>query len=265
MTKGRRYERRVSTRTAGWWAKRALVVLLLALMVGLGAGLVWANDAAAPEPAALAALASDGSVTVEQGPWLVFTPTGQQPTAGLIVYPGGRVDPRAYAPVARAVAGEGFLVAIVPMPLNLAVIAPDRASEVIAAYPDIKQWAIGGHSLGGAMAARFAHGHPQAVSGLVFWAAYPDASDDLSGRQLAVTSIYGTHDGLATGEKIDASRALLPPDTRWVAIEGGNHAQFGSYGPQAGDGEATISAEAQQARAMAATVDLLRQIPTEAP
>jgi pimeloyl-ACP methyl ester carboxylesterase len=117
-------------------------------------------------PEALAALESDAGVLVETAPWLVFRPANQDPSIGLILYPGGRVDPRAYAPTARALAEEGYLVVIVPMPLNLAVLAPGRAAEVMAAFPGIKSWAIGGHSLGGAMAANFAHSNPGAVRGL---------------------------------------------------------------------------------------------------
>jgi dienelactone hydrolase len=237
-----------------WWLLLPLPIL------GLAAFLIWAMTGPGPMPEALAALEPDAGVQVETDPWLIFRPAYQEPSVGLILYPGGRVDPRAYAPAARALAEEGYLVVIAPMPLNLAVLAPGRAAEAMAAYPDIGSWAVGGHSLGGAMAANFAHGNPEAVDGLVLWAAYPAAGDDLSGYQLAASSIYGTRDGLATPEEIDASRPTLPPDTVWTAIEGGNHAQFGWYGPQPGDGQATISREEQGAQIVAATLELLRQL-----
>jgi pimeloyl-ACP methyl ester carboxylesterase len=176
------------------------------------------------------------------------------------VYPGGHVDPRAYSPLARQIAARGYRVVIVPMPLALAVLAPDEALDVMAANPKVSSWAIGGHSLGGTMAARFTYAHPDAVDGLVLWAAYPASTDDLSGFDGIVTSVYGTLDGLATGDKIDASRSLLPPDTRWVLIEGGNHAQFGDYGAQSGDGVATIPAAEQQTQAAEATVRVLETI-----
>ena len=236
-----------------WWMVPALLIL-----AGV-AFLLWASMAATPMPEALAALESDARVHVETDPWLVFGPVDQDPDVGLILYPGGRVDPRAYAPTARALAEEGHLVVVVPVPLNLAVLAPDRAAEVMSTFPGIERWAVGGHSLGGAMAANFAHSKPEAVRGLVLWAAYPAGSDDLSGHQLAASSIYGTRDGLATPGEIDAARPLLPPDTDWTAIEGGNHAQFGWYGPQSGDNEATISREEQQAQIVAATLRLLLQ------
>jgi pimeloyl-ACP methyl ester carboxylesterase len=89
--------------------------------------------------------------------------------------------------------------------------------------------------MGGAMAANYAHRQPGKVQGLVLWATYPASGDYLSSYKLQVASIFGTRDGLATGTKIEASRPLLPAATHWVAIEGGNHGQFGWYGAQPGD------------------------------
>ncbi len=241
-----------------WWV---LLLMLLIPVVAVAVFVVWAEMTPSPMPEALSALQSDAQVEVTRDRWLVFQPANEEPSTGLIFYPGGRVDPRSYAPAARAIAEEGYLVVIVPMPLNLAVLAADKAAEVIAAYPEVDRWAVSGHSLGGAMAARFAYRHPSAVQGLVLWAAYPDASNDLSAAQdLMIASIYGTLDGLATEDKIAASRSLLPPDTQWVAIEGGNHAQFGWYGPQARDNPASISREMQQQQTIEATVGLLADL-----
>jgi pimeloyl-ACP methyl ester carboxylesterase len=239
------------------WGRLILLVALVVPTLALGGFVLWAQTTPPPMPEALAALEADSLVRVTTDRWLVFEPANEEPTTALVLYPGARVDPRSYAPPARAIAREGYLVVIVPMPLNLAVCAPDAAADVISAYPDISQWTIGGHSLGGAMAARFAYNHPTEVQGLVLWAAYPDSSNDLSHRDLAVTSIYATRDGLATTAKIDASRPLLPPSSHWVVIEGGNHAQFGWYGPQSGDNPAIISQEQQQRQVVQATLELL--------
>jgi pimeloyl-ACP methyl ester carboxylesterase len=237
-----------------WW------LLPLVLFLAAGVFVVWGSTPAAPMPEALAALESDSQVLVTAEPWLVFQPAGRLPATGLVLYPGGRVDPRAYAPAGRALAEEGYLVAIVPMPLNLAILAPNRAADVMAAFPEVERWAVGGHSLGGAMAARFAYQNSSATDGLVLWAAYPASTDDLSSYDLAATSISGTRDGLASPDKIEASRPLLPPDTVWVAIEVANHAQFGWYGPQNGDNEATISREEQQAKIVESTAALLSTV-----
>jgi dienelactone hydrolase len=242
-----------------WWLLPALLAVILIGFV------MWASLTPSPMPEALNALASDAQVQVETRPWLVFRPAEGSPETGLILYPGGRVDPRAYASVARALAENGYLVVIVPMPLNLSFFAPERATAVMQAFPEVDSWVIGGHSLGGAMAARYAYQHPDEVEGLALWAAYPAASDDLSGQDLAVASIYGTLDGLATGDKIAASRPLLPADTRWVAIEGGNHAQFGSYGAQAGDNAATVSREEQQQQIVDTMADFMASVSEPTP
>ncbi len=236
------------------WAS-ILSVIILVIALGFIGFVIWAGQTAPVMDEAIAALATDAQVTVATEPWLVFTPITPTVETGLIFYPGGRVDPRAYAPAAHALAAAGYLVVIVPMPLNLAVFAPARANEVIAAYPAIEHWAIGGHSLGGAMAANFVAKQPDATEALIFWAAYPAEGDSLAQRTgLQLTSIYGTLDGLATLDKIEASRALVPPQSTFVAIEGGNHAQFGWYGAQANDNPATITRAEQQAQTIAATL-----------
>jgi pimeloyl-ACP methyl ester carboxylesterase len=207
-----------------------------------------AGYTASPEAAALAATAQ-----TPRG-WYVFQPA--QPTdTGLIFYPGGLVDPAAYAPLMKQVSERGIMAVIVPMPLDLAVFGVSRADDVIAAYPDIEHWIVGGHSLGGSMAANYVSEHPEAVDGLVLLASYPAGSTDLSGLPIGVVSVYGSEDGIA-GDKPAASMSRLPPGAELVVIEGGNHAQFGDYGPQRGDGAATISRADQQRRTAAAIAKL---------
>jgi acetyl esterase/lipase len=132
------------------------IALIAVILIGAVAFLAWTSNSSQPMPQALDALKSDSQVDVQTDNWLVFRPHANEPTTGFIFYPGGLIDPRAYAPAARAIAAKGYLVAIVPMPFNLANFDVNRASDVIAKYPSIKRWAIGGHSLGGVMAAKFA-------------------------------------------------------------------------------------------------------------
>jgi hypothetical protein len=233
-------------------------VLAVALLVLVGGAFVMTRPAAAM-PEAEAALESGGGVTVSTDPWLTFTPD-EPSDSGVILYPGGLVEAKAYAPAARAIAEAGHLAVIVPMPFNLAVLAPDSADAVVAAHPEVGTWVIGGHSLGGAMAAQYADGHPDVIDGLVLWGAYPPDGTDLSDADLAVTSVYASEDGLSTVAEVEASAARLPADSRFVLIEGGNHAGFGWYGPQNGDGEATISREEQQDQTVAATLELLETL-----
>jgi hypothetical protein len=236
------------------------VIILSLIILSVGGFILWASLPYRPMPEALQALESDSSVAIQDEPWLTFQPKNNSSKTGLLLYPGGRVDPKAYAPLAHSIASEGYLVAIVPMPLNLAVFAPGKASDVIDFFPEIESWAIGGHSLGGAMAANFAKDHTDDVDGLLLLASYPASSDDLSSLPLKVTSIYATLDGFTSEEEIEASRANLPDSTRWVQIVGGNHSQFGWYGFQNGDNKATISRQAQQELVVSSTLDLLQSL-----
>jgi hypothetical protein len=240
--------------------KRLIVITLLILLIIATGFIIWANTPPDPMTEAINAMKSSTEVQVSDEPWIVFEPAGVPASTGLILYPGGRVDPRAYAPIARSIAQQGYKVVIVPMPLNLSVFNPSAAEPVIEAFPEIQHWAIGGHSLGGSMAANFAKNHPGMVQGLLLWASYPASSDDLSNSGLNVVSIFGSQDGLATGVKIEASRPLLPDDTTWISIKGGNHSQFGWYGEQAGDNPPMISRADQQSQMLNATLNLLKSL-----
>ena len=132
-----------------------------------------------PMPEALAAMESTATVTVVDGRPITFTPHDAT-TTGVIVYPGAFVEPRSYAPAAHALAEDGVFVAIVPMPLSLAILGSNRADGVIEDHPEIADWVIAGHSLGGVMAARYTSNHPDAIDGLALWASYPEDGVDLS-------------------------------------------------------------------------------------
>ena len=155
------------------------------------------------------------------------------------------MSPRAYAPVMLELAQKGFLTVIVPMPLNLAFFGADRALNVMEKYPGINTWTIAGHSLGGAMACKFASEHAEKVDQLILLAAYTTKSFDLSDSGIPVLSVSASKDGLTTPEKINKNKPFLPPDTVYFEIEGGNHAQFGDYGMQFGDGKADINGTKQ--------------------
>jgi dienelactone hydrolase len=237
-----------------------LLVFFILVLLGVTGFIAWANATNEPMAEAQAALLSDSLVIVEDGAWLVFRPATSTPTTGLVYYPGGRVDARAYAPMARALAQEGYLAVIVPMPLNLAIFGLERGQDVLETYPSISNWVIGGHSLGGAMAARFVYRNPGLVQGLALMASYPASSDNLSEYDIDVISIYGTRDGVMATRALEESRALLPANTRWITIEGGNHAQFGWYGDQSGDLPATVSHLEQQQIIIEATLELLKAL-----
>ena len=239
---------------------KVLVGIILVLVVAFAGFVIWAETPPSPMPEAYDALKSDSSVMVSIGNWLVFTPVSSNVSTGFIIYPGGRVDFRSYAPAAHEIAAEGYLVIIPQMPLNLAVFGVGTANDIIKSFPNVSAWAIGGHSLGGTIAAQFTFENPSKIKGLVLWAAYPASGTDLSKSNLLVTTIHGSNDGLVSTAQIDYSLKLLPSSTVRVEIAGGNHAQFGWYGDQAGDNAATITREAQQNLTVNATVQLLEKL-----
>ena len=208
-------------------------------------------------------LQSDGRVTVrEEGPYLDFKPNGETKGAGLVFYPGSGIDPKAYAPLARSIAEQGHEAVIVKLPMRLAPFefqkeeAVERGRSWIESHPG--RWVASGHSLGGVIASRLAAAHGDLLAGLVLIGTSHPVVLDLSTATYPVTKVYGTNDGVAPVEKIEATRNCLPPHTRWVRIEGGNHGQFGWYGRQFRDRPATISREEQQARTLEALLDVLR-------
>jgi hypothetical protein len=240
-----------------------LGIAVIVLLVGIIGFIAWANNPLQPMQEALAALATDETVTVTLttgGGWWEFLPRDAQPAAGLIYYPGALVDPRAYAVTARAVAEAGYLAAVVPMPLNFAFFDINAADRVIAAYPDIEVWVVGGHSLGGAMAAQYAANRPDALDGLVFFGSFPGPGLDLTASGLEVLSIYASNDLLTDIADVENTAPQLPADTTYVLIDGGNHAQFGYYGAQAGDGSAEIGHAAQTEQTNTALLALMQDV-----
>jgi dienelactone hydrolase len=234
----------------------------LILVVAAAVAIPLATSARQPLPEAIEALSSDALVQVEQEPWLTFIPTQGTPDTGFIFYPGGRVDPRGYAPLMRAIAAEGYLVVVPEMPLNIAAFRPSTADKIIAAHPEIDRWVIGGHSVGGAMAAQYTHTQSEDIAGLAIWASYPPDSADLSDLEIPVTLIYGSRETRVTDSSVAERQHLLPADTVYVRIEGGDHHQFGSYEIDPEDHRATVDRGSQQQQIIQATLSLLDSVST---
>lgn len=168
---------------------------------------------------------------------LVYQP--EQPIAGFIFYPGGKVEYTSYEPLMKELANQGVLCVLVEMPFNLAVLDMNKADGLQAQFPDIDTWYIGGHSLGGSMAASYLEKNISDYQGLILLASYSTA--DLSSTSLDVLSIYGSEDEVLNKEKYQKYLVNLPSDYQEITIEGGCHAYFGMYGLQKGDGTPTIS------------------------
>jgi hypothetical protein len=248
-------------------ARRILAFVFAAIavlaLVGAAAFLWWAQ----PQPLlpeAGAALSSTPGVAVEEAAdgRLTFVPSDEQHPVGLVLYPGGKVPPAAYAPAARDIAEEGYLVTIVPVPFNLAILDTGAAAAAMDDHPEIARWAVGGHSLGGVAAAQFVDAQPERVDGLVLWASYSAA--DLSDDDVRVATVYGSLDTQAATFADPANIARLGTAVSETVIQGGNHEQMGWYTGQPDDPPATISRADQQAAVVEATLELLAGLRADA-
>ena len=235
-------------------------VLALALIGVLVSGIGWLTSARPPLPEAMESLKSDDLVTVREEPWQTFTPTQHTPETAFIFYPGGRVDPRAYASLMRRIAMEGYLVVVPSMPFNIAILASSSAEKIVTAYPEIDHWVIGGHSVGGTAAALYTDKAPQIIEGLAIWASYPSDGTDISDQDIPVLSIYGSREVRVNDESVGKRKHLLPEDTRYVRIEGGDHHQFGSYEIEPKDHLATTSRSSQHQHIIEAMLALLHEV-----
>ncbi len=212
------------------------------LVLAVVAFVVWANLTYPAERGPLESVAQDERVTVtERDGAIVMSPSQGAETSGLVFFAGAKVEPEAYQATFRETVAAGQTVVIVQSFLNLPLFETRPLSDFTSLAPEIETWAVGGHSMGGVKACMFAESEPEDVTALVLFASYC-ADDALAGRDdVDVLSLSATNDGLATPEKIEASAADLPDGTRFEAIAGAVHAQFGAYGEQPGDGTPTIS------------------------
>ena len=237
--------------------KFTLIGIITIIIIGILGMLVWSKTGTYPARMdALSALESTDRVTITQDKWIVFEPEEETDT-GLIFYPGGLVEPTAYAPILHQIAEEGVLVIITPMPLNLAIFNTGAANAVIDAYPQISTWILAGHSLGGASAAIFAENNPKTIDAIALWDSYPPDSADLSDNTISVISIFGTTNNIPNTENFNDKKHLLPADTTFIGIEGANHAQFGDYGPQKGDVVASMSLTEQHEQVAEIMLDFI--------
>lgn len=240
--------------------KQFKITALLLLLIVIAFTANWLLSSYKPTDEAVQVFNGKNNVEVSKDKYITFTPRDKAPDTALIFYPGGKVSPEAYAPLCSKIAAQGYMVVVVPMPLNLAVLGANKAEEVIKTYPNIRNWAIGGHSLGGVMAVSFAKNHTDIIKALALYASYPQDKDDISNTELKVLSVWGSEDGCADISKIKRAQNIVPKDSVFKEISGGNHAQFGNYGFQKGDNAAKIPSLDQQSLTVQYTVNLLSGI-----
>lgn len=238
--------------------KTLIIILSIALSIALlvGACAIYLCDYYRADEGAIQVFESAENISVfttENGN-VVFEPMGA--TVGFIFYPGGKVEHNAYQPLMAELAREGVLCVLVEMPFNLAVLDVNAADGIKAQYPEIEEWYIGGHSLGGSMAATYLVDHIDEYEGLILLGSYSTA--DLSDTDLKVISIYGSEDRVLNMDKYHENRQNLPNDFVEVVIDGGCHAHFGLYGAQNGDGTPTISSSEQVRITVESIIELIQ-------
>ena len=218
-------------------------IFLLILAILSGAAYFYLTDYYPAQDVALEVLAQGENISVQDN-LTILSPSYPTDTA-IIFYPGAKVEAEAYLPLLDQIRQTGVTCILVEMPFNMAIFDSNAAESVISQFPQIEHWYMAGHSMGGAMASQFAAEHPDQVEGLILMGAY----------------IYGDYPPENTltvyGSLNQSVEDHLDYPENVVEIQGGNHAQFGNYGPQKGDAPATITAQEQQAQTVAAIADFL--------
>ena len=233
--------------------KRILAILILAVVSLAAATALYAGDYYRAGDVAASLADSDGVAVSAVDEGYFFDGPGEE--NALIFYPGAKVEETAYAPLLHSLAAQGVDCFLIKMPLRLAIFGMNRADKIRSEYP-YERYYLAGHSLGGAMAANHAAGHPTDYAGLFLLAAYP--SKDMTAVSFPVMFIYGENDNVLNREKLEEGFALSPPDYTVTKIAGGNHAGFGVYGAQDGDGKATVSSSEQQHITTAAILSIIQ-------
>lgn len=223
--------------------KRILVVIIIIVLALIGIGVSWMLDGYGPDEYAIDAMKSSEIVkVVDTDSYIGFYPVNfeKEKQSGLLFYQGAKVDAEAYAVLGSKLAENGIPFIVAKMPVRFAIFDANKAIKLYEELNLDSSWAIGGHSLGGSMASKVVYENPTHFSSLILLASYPAKSNALNDYQIKVLSLWASRDALVTKEKIETHKKYLPSDTKYVEIQGGNHAQFGSYGEQKGDNKADI-------------------------
>lgn len=230
---------------------RRIVILLLAGIIMFG--FYYVNDYYHALETDIEAYQTEKIVNVEVSEDDTIVCIPEKATAGMIFYPGGKVEYTAYLPLMKACASNGILCVLVEMPFNLAVLDINAADGIQQKYSEISNWYMAGHSLGGSMAASYIGGNADEYDGLILLGSY--STEDLKDTELKVLSIYGSEDKVMKRDNYIENIENMPTNFEEEILQGGNHAGFGMYGAQEGDGKATLSNEEQ----ILMTADIIRK------
>jgi len=217
-------------------ARRLVVWGGVVVLLAAAAGAIWLGTPYHGQEEGIAAVEDDPDVALGRTPGggYVLRPPGNPTDVGLVVYPGARVHPDAYVAAMAPLAAADEVTVVVPrMPLNFGLLDHRAASNALAAHPQIDEWYVGGHSVGGVAACRYAKHADGRLAGLVLLASYCDV--DLRTTDLRVLSLTGEADAVLDRGAYRAATSRLPADWTEVSLPGVNHTQFGDYRGQPGD------------------------------
>lgn len=232
--------------------KKIKIAFLLVFAIIILFGIYYVNDYYHSEKTATDCLNSSGNVSVlKTSNGLLFDGPGND--SALIFYPGAKVEYTSYAPLLKNISNKGIDTYAVEMPFNLAILGQNSADEIIK-NSSYNHYFIAGHSLGGSMAISYVNSTNN-TEGLILFAAYP--TNEI---EKPVLSIYGSNDNVLNMEKYNDSKDLIKNNFTEFVIDGGNHAQFGYYGNQSGDGIAQISPELQQNQAANKIISFINDV-----
>lgn len=242
--------------------RRILLAILLLLFLFATIFLLYSADYYRPDSVAVDARAwGDAEGLIHETSNYIAVGDPETAEMGYIFYPGGKVDAGAYLPYLLELnAYEDIFCAVVKPPFRLAILDVNAGDRLREDYPQIGTWAVGGHSLGGASAARYVEKHMEDsdLAALVLLASYPDV--DLSSWDKPVLSVSAGMDQILDRDRYEKAMALLPPQpgTTYYFLSNGNHSGFGNYGSQQGDGRANTPTSSQREDVVAVTGAFLK-------
>lgn len=236
---------------------KKLIAIFIVFALLFGACAYYVNDYYRADLGAISAFSSDNSIkreTLHDGT-IVYKPENAE--AGFIFYPGGKVEYTAYIPLMEELSKKGIMCVLLKMPFNLAVLDVNGAEGIKDMFPETENWYLGGHSLGGSMAATYLADNVEAFAGLVLLGSY--STSDLSGENVKVLSVFGSEDKVMNKEKYEENKINLPVEFSEEIIDGGCHTYFGMYGEQEGDGTPTIENEEQIQKTAESIKDFIKE------
>jgi len=222
---------------------RSILIILVVIGISVTGLSIYASDYYRADTAAIESFSCSTDVTKTMLSDGVTAYSSGHPKTGFIFYPGGKVEHTAYEPLLKACAENNILCILIQMPFHLAVLDINAADGIKEQFPDIENWYIGGHSLGGSMAASYVSKNVNQFDGLILLASY--STVDLSKTDLNILCVYGSEDKVLNHKKYEKYRTNLSDAVEEVVLDGGCHAYFGMYGEQDGDGTPTLKNEEQ--------------------